>query len=827
MKTATFSPKDLNGVKAIFGFILLSLAFLGHSLITTSTWELRDLSFFFLVYVFAVGYIFVSLFNRKKPFLMSIALSLFYVGCFALNTEIQLFAPFSPVLTAYMILTQITMMALPFLSWFGEIWKRLFIFFTGLSLVFTTYLMLYLSPTYPIGVIGLIAIGLSVHLFIPLFSFVQFIRLIRLNREDVKKYKRWFWAGVAVPLSILLLYMGVYATFKFKLNSVKQQYHSTSMDIPYWMYLRAHYTPSGAEEFFMQNPANVRMSEGIIQSRADSHLPMAIISELVFGKLKLTDQELDALFANMYAHRHENNPRLWSGRDLTTDTVRTQVEVFPEFRMAYVQKTIDVSNHANATWGRDQEAIYTFHLPNGAAGTSLSLWIDGREEKAILSTKSKVRNAYSTIVGRERRDPAMMQWEDGNRLVVNIFPVRPDLPRKFKVGFTIPLEAYDDATGLNDIYFQGPDFSNGIETTQINIKGSDAVEFQNISSGLGANGQTLTGKGKIQDGWHLSWKSVPLSSEPFVFNGYAYKAREVKGNLKEFQPENIVLDVNNIWLKAEFDGIWSRRGNANIYIQKDDQLVLLSEQNHEEAFESESDKKFSVFRPFLLQKQNINPAKTLVITKSKRETPLLSDCANSSFYTEMANYHAQSEAPFKLFDLSMKSCSYVRSLDESGMANLVNGTLPELARMLEDQQFPDYPTEADEVFVNEAKMAIARTPVADNQTTTAPDHLMRAFGIERTMTHLAPFYFKRDSVLESSITLAREAYVVSPYSSLVSLESQADYDRFDLKRPEQDGFKSLGNASILGGGSVPEPEEWALIAMAILFFSWLIYKRFF
>lgn len=758
---------------------------------------------------------------------MSISLSLFYVGCFALNKEIELFAPFSPVLTGYMVLTQITMMALPFLSWFNEVWKRIFVFFTGLSIVFTAYLMLYLSPTYPIGIIGLIAIGMSIHLFIPLFSFVQFIRLIRINADDVKKYQRWFWVGVLVPISILVLYLGVYGTFKYKMNGAKRDYHATSMDIPYWMYLQANYTQSEFEEFFMQNPANIRMSDGIINSKADTHLPMGIIAELIFGKLKLDDHELDALFANMYAHRHDNNPRLWSGRDLTTDTVKTQVDVFPEFRMTYVQKTIDVSNHSKHSWGRDQEAIYTFHLPDGAAGTSLSLWIDGREEKAILSTKAKVRNAYSTIVGRERRDPAMMQWEDGNRLVVNIFPVRPDLPRKFKVGFTIPLEAYDDATGVNDIYFQGPDFSNGTETTEINIKGANAVEFQNISSGLVANNQTLKGSGNIQAGWHLSWKSVPLSSEPFVFDGYAYKAREVHAELQEFHTENIVLDVNNIWLKADFDGIWNRRGNSNIFIQKNDQLVLLSEQNYEEVFESESDKKFSVFRPFLLKKQDINPAKTLVITKSKRETPLLSDCANSSLYTEVANYHAQSDAPFKLFDLSLKSCSYVRSLGESGMADLMNGTLPELAQLLEDQQFPVYHSDADEVFIGEAKIAIARTPVSDNQTATAPDHLMRAFGIERTMSHLAPFYFKRDSVLESSITLAREAYVVSPYSSLVSLESQADYDRFDLKKPEQDGVKSLGNASILGGGSVPEPEEWALIAMAILFFSWLVYKRFF
>jgi hypothetical protein len=48
------------------------------------------------------------------------------------------------------------------------------------------------------------------------------------------------------------------------------------------------------------------------------------------------------------------------------------------------------------------------------------------------------------------------------------------------------------------------------------------------------------------------------------------------------------------------------------------------------------------------------------------------------------------------------------------------------------------------------------------------------------------------------------------------LETQRDYDRFDIK----DSNNSLRNASMSSRGAVPEPHEWALIILAtvVLFY---------
>ncbi|MGN6417279.1 MAG: hypothetical protein ACTHMC_07300, partial [Pseudobacter sp.] len=77
-----------------------------------------------------------------------------------------------------------------------------------------------------------------------------------------------------------------------------------------------------------------------------------------------------------------------------------------------------------------------------------------------------------------------------------------------------------------------------------------------------------------------------------------------------------------------------------------------------------------------------------------------------------------------------------------------------------------------------------------------------------------------ESPADSLVAQAAEAHVVTPVSSLVVLESKADYDRFDIKASEN----SLHNAAIASKGAVPEPHEWALIILAILILITLKYQ---
>jgi hypothetical protein len=74
-------------------------------------------------------------------------------------------------------------------------------------------------------------------------------------------------------------------------------------------------------------------------------------------------------------------------------------------------------------------------------------------------------------------------------------------------------------------------------------------------------------------------------------------------------------------------------------------------------------------------------------------------------------------------------------------------------------------------------------------------------------------------LVDSLITEAARANVVTPISSLVVLETQADYQRFNIKKP----IDSLENAALKKSGAVPEPHEWALAVLLIglIVYAWL------
>jgi XrtN system VIT domain protein len=84
----------------------------------------------------------------------------------------------------------------------------------------------------------------------------------------------------------------------------------------------------------------------------------------------------------------------------------------------------------------------------------------------------------------------------------------------------------------------------------------------------------------------------------------------------------------------------------------------------------------------------------------------------------------------------------------------------------------------------------------------AYNHLMKKMGKSAEM----------QATNEELVDEAQEAYIVSPVSSLVVLESAQDYERFDI----HDKKTSLHNATSKSSGAVPEPHEWALIIIALL-----------
>lgn len=152
------------------------------------------------------------------------------------------------------------------------------------------------------------------------------------------------------------------------------------------------------------------------------------------------------------------------------------------------------------------------------------------------------------------------------------------------------------------------------------------------------------------------------------------------------------------------------------------------------------------------------------------------------------------------------------------MLNYQNGTIQDLQKMLKDGQFAASPENENQVAINISGVLNEQLP--GNKTGKAPDHLLRLFAYNDIMKKVGGSYFTDNYIQPETIAEAEKAYVVSPVSSLIVLETKADYERFDIKASKN----SLENASMKSSGAVPEPYEWMLILLTFSVAIYLMYK---
>lgn len=253
----------------------------------------------------------------------------------------------------------------------------------------------------------------------------------------------------------------------------------------------------------------------------------------------------------LFNERHGTEEKLWSGRNLATQSVISQARIWPQYRLAYTEKTIRVRNTAQHT---TREALYTFYLPDGATVSALSLWINGREAPARLTTVGKADTAYRTIIGVESRDPAVAFWQEGGRVTVRVFPCIAGQDRQFKIGITQPLTFADGKLTVENITFDGPGTESAQETVQLDFAQTPTkVESPWLFDKLAGN--RLTHTGSYDPDWQLHFDAPALAAEPFVLANKAYHISDYQPTTQAFNPETVYLDVNATWQANEFSEI--------------------------------------------------------------------------------------------------------------------------------------------------------------------------------------------------------------------------------------------------------------------------------
>ncbi|WP_207495395.1 XrtN system VIT domain-containing protein [Aridibaculum aurantiacum] len=751
---------------------------------------------------------------RGGIYIVPVFLVLALISAYALNREMNVFDQSTNWMCVLLIVGSLNYVAFAFAANFPSILKHFMCFLLGVTTLLFTYLAIYLVPLYMVGVAAFFLLGISLHTFVPLLFIIFSIVLLRRILVVFPKGLYSFLVGVVL---VLLVAGGFVWKWNSIVSTINKEYRTQLVDgdemLPAWVRVSQKIVAGPITERVLKaglayslpsdDVSFMRMPERNFGEQ-QKHDPLVMLSAMTTDRVQLSSEERINILRSLYDNRHQAEERLWSGENLVTDHVHTRLKMWPQLRIAYTEKIITVTNTNKRTWSNSEEAIYTFQLPEGGVVSSLSLWINGQEEKAILTSKEKAATAYNTIVGRERRDPSVIHWQEGNSVSVRVFPVLAGESRMFKVGITSPMAITTGDLVYNNISFEGPSTAGAKEVVKAEVVNERKVIVPSSFNSMSAN--KFEKEGKYDPVWSLSCSLQPLVPGAFAFDENVYTVAPYTIERSPIDIQKVYLDINSSWTGSEMQDVWELVKSKEVYAYVEGEMLKVTAENYQDVFAALSATRFSLF-PFYKIKQ---PAHSVIVSKSEQVSPNLDELKGSQFLQRLEKAYDPSNK-YRLFHLNKALSPYLASLHQKRYFHYEAGDMATLKQVFATNTFARQEENDEEVIIHEAALKLVRKQGSLEQS-TAPDHLMRLFSYNHIMQQLGEHPVPAEEIREQLVEEARKSYIVTPFSSLVVLETQADYDRFDIK----DKGNSLQNANMKSTGAVPEPHEWALIILVLI-----------
>ena len=765
--------------------------------------------------------------NRATTML---CMTLWFISCFALNRSLPIFNEAADWWSVAVVLASTTAISYGWKAYFDKRERQIYDGFVATSLLVLVAYALTLLPITAISIVIFWFFLIPIHAWIPLIFSIYFIKI--LNENESPNVKSML-IGFTIPILAFIVFTLFWTARVHTINDIMGKKDTKSdASLPQWVNMSqrlpkdfitertlkadvVYPVHSRGEDFFNTSlwGGGTGMFAG--QQRYD---PFVYGASMFMPAPQMDINDRIHIFKAIYGNRHQANDQLWTGENLFTDKIETKAELDATHRLAYTEKFLTIKNASSAQrFNQQEEAIYTFSLPEGSVISSLSLWINGVEEKAILTTKGKADEAYRTIVGQERRDPSVVHWQEGNQVTVRVFPVRPDLPRQFKIGVTSPLLLENDRLYYQNITFQGPTHEKTEETVDITLLHASS-KFDKVPTIFKGENQNLSYKGDYLSNWDISIAAPRVSEETFSFDNKTYRMEPFLNETIAFNAENIYLDINTAWTSTELTTVWKAAENKPTWVWYDNQFKRLDDNNAEKITSELQKNRFSLFPYHRLE----YPEKALVITKSALPCPNLDDLKGSIFGDAVKKGLSNKE-PIHVFHIGKTVSPYQKTFKELRITNMYEGKLEELTDILGKNLFYAFAETPNTVIIPSSGVRIVETPsvVLPSKDLKGTDHLLRLFAYNSILKDVNKNIFDPAFFRQYLIDLAAKANIVTPVSSLIVLETKADYERFDIKRSDN----SLGNASLKNSGAVPEPHEWAIIALMATMMGWLFLKR--
>ncbi len=739
------------------------------------------------------------------------------IGCFCVNT----FVPIFEDLPVWIYITTVFFCISNFFIYQkaqeNNIILALF-FINGFSFTVILYFTLYLLPIIPLSCICILVLGLGFYGLVPLLiSIIHILTIPKYFRENRK-----FFISFTIGFGTVLI--GLFA-FVLRLNmesrsiNKNQTIHSFSYneELPNYIKISQNLEPNFFNEILLKKdivykgPDNFLKFDGLGSignnqfNERKIHNPFITIAYLFCEDLNLSNGERINILKSNFDKRLETEEQLWSGEDLFTKNIKEDVKIYPDARLAYTEITMNIACEKKS-W-RDQEAIYSFQLPEGSVATSLSLWVNGIERKGVLTTKEKAQAAYKQIVGVEYRDPSLMQWKEGNKIVVRVFPVNYRNPRTFKCGFTTPLQTGQNEMKYQSISIKGPNISNASTFSRIqitdnaNVRTSKDFELQN---GFYVNAST-----GLEDWEAVIALSKTFRSSSFAWKDKIYKTKEIERTIVPFRASEIILDLNSSWTLNEIESFINLKGKSiYVYIEKEKKEINAA--NYKTIYSDFKNLHYSLLPLYKIAKNS------LIITKSNAFSANFEELNESEYLNKIRTGTKQQH--LKVINISASINPFWQTIKEQKYVDYYQTTFQNSLKLIKEKQFVMYKTEESSVNIEPAGITIQETDGDSISKGNGPNHIYRMYAFGKVLAEQVKIQ-KDTLALNKYVTLAKDANIITPITSLIVLETDKDYKNNGIEK----NVDTLGNASINNDGAVPEPHEWALIFIALS--SLIVYYR--
>ncbi|MBL0912512.1 MAG: XrtN system VIT domain-containing protein [Bacteroidia bacterium] len=813
------------GVIAGLLLTLLASAVYGFALFMI---ERNDDSFFRIVtanLVFAFGYSIFWLIrcfrerNTSRVYLPFVY-ALWLLSCFSCNLFINIFENLPP--WVYLV-TALFCLSSWILYWdvASRFLRALAGFVNGVSLWLMLYYAFFLLPYLPHSFFGIIVLGIGLHGFAPgfillLHGFGLYAVFTEQGRGPAAFISGFCTTGLFIVFFTLAM--------QHKASEIKRYANagrfSSGSDLPEWVRVSQQLAPdyfsalilkkdlvyTGSDNFFTFDLSGP-FGNTLNYNERKIHDPLLNLAYLfVEEPLSSKDDRIRILEAN-FGERLQTERRLWSGQNLRTLSLTEDVLIFPGSRLAYTELTLETEN----LYRRNGEALYAFRLPEGSVASSLSLWVNGIERKAVLASKSEAGAAYDQVVGVERRDPALLQWREGNRIVVRVFPVVEGAPRRFKIGVTTPLRVQGDKVLYQSIGIKGPDLASADAVTRVRVAGEAVPEFSSKHFEREKEGFYRETSG-VQ-AWTLSLDKSVLQPQVFRWEDRGYLLQEARTETRPADYKAVVLDLNAAWTEAEARSWLDTVKDMPLYVLEEGRKKRLHAENFEEVWKAYSAYRYTLPALYALS------AGDLLVTRSGDFSPNFDELEGSAFLEQTRN--GGRARGLRVLNTGPQLSPYWHTLREQHYAQVMNVSPEEALKLVSTHSYPVYADSGDMIHIQDAQLSLSLADSAEKALPSDNDHIYRLYAYGRVLQEHLGAEADTSEHNRAYVALAEDAHIVSPVSSMLVLETDADYERTGITENEN----TLGNASMNNHGAVPEPHEWALIILSAAGLLYYIRKR--